>query len=107
MFKEILLEFVETKGIVVIDLISEYTKHMKKVDAEKQKVDLEANLIKTIAEYENMLKHAEDEQQKQKIEKLLIQMKKELKQINKDETTERQKTNVSISNELLNNSFLE
>ena len=60
-FKHILKQFADTKNIVVIDLVSEYTKHMKKADNDKAKVDLEANLLKTIAEYENMLKITEDD----------------------------------------------
>ena len=77
-FRKVLKNFIKSKNVVVIDLISEYTEQMKIVQKELAKIDLKANLLRTIKEYEAMLRLTDDEQQKQKIEKVIDQLKKEL-----------------------------
>ena len=55
-FKKVLKQYVIEKIVVIIDMISEFTKYMKKKDKAEGKVDIKANLQKTINEYEVLIK---------------------------------------------------
>lgn len=54
-FKNLLKQFIAEKKVVVMDLSSEYSEHVDKLEEEKRNNDLKLHLTKTIKEYEDMV----------------------------------------------------